>query len=104
MIFQYNNKKAKSGTPVCIKEVFAATNLLHAEDDPIDPVKHSLTYYAALQKAGVPVEMHLYAQGGHAFGLRPTKLPIGHWPALVEQWLHTIGMLGSRPGEQSHEN
>ena len=80
------------------------TFLLHAEDDPIDPVKHSLTYYAALQKAGVPVEMHLYAQGGHAFGLRPTKLPIGHWPALVEQWLHTIGMLGSRPGEQSHEN
>ena len=80
------------------------TFLLHAEDDPIDPVKHSLTYYAALQKAGVPVEMHFYAQGGHAFGLRPTKLPIGHWPALVEQWLHTIGMLGSRPGEQSHEN
>jgi hypothetical protein len=39
--------------------------------------------------------MHLYAQGGHAFGLRATKLPIGLWPALVERWLHTIGMLGS---------
>ena len=38
-------------------------------------------------------EMHLYAQGGHAFGVRPTKLPIGRWPALVEQWLHTIGVL-----------
>ena len=72
------------------------TFLLHAEDDPVDPVKHSLTYYAALQKAGVPAEMHLYAQGGHAFGLRPTKLPIGRWPELVEQWLHTIGMVGSR--------
>jgi acetyl esterase/lipase len=69
------------------------TFLLQAEDDPVDPVKHSLTYYAALKQAGVPVEMHLYAQGGHAFGLRPTKLPIGQWPALVEQWLHTIGML-----------
>lgn len=72
------------------------TFLLHAEDDPVDPVKHSLTYYAALQKAGVPAEMHLYAQGGHAFGLRPTKLPIGRWPTLVEQWLLTIGMLGPR--------
>ncbi len=70
------------------------TFLLHAEDDPVDPVKHSLTYYAALKSAGVPVEMHLYAQGGHAFGVRPTKLPIGRWPALVEQWLHTIGVLG----------
>jgi acetyl esterase/lipase len=69
------------------------TFLLHAEDDPVDPVKHSLTYYAALQKAGIPVEMHLYAKGGHAFGLRATKLPIGQWPTLVEQWLHSIGML-----------
>src|SRR5262245_29819163 len=69
------------------------TFLLHAEDDPVDPVKHSLAYYAALQKAGVPAEMHLYAQGGHAFGVRPTKLPIGGWTALVEQWLHAIGML-----------
>ena len=59
----------------------------------MDDVKQSLTYYVALQKAGVPTEMHLYAQGGHAFGLRPTKLPIGRWPALVEQWLHTIGVL-----------
>jgi len=69
------------------------TFLLHAEDDPIDPVKHSLTYYAALQKAQVPVEMHLFAKGGHAFGLRPTHQPIDQWPVLVERWLHTIGML-----------
>jgi acetyl esterase/lipase len=69
------------------------TFLLQAEDDHVDNVKHSLTYYVALQKAGVPTEMHLYAQGGHAFGLRSTKLPIGRWPALVEQWLHTIGVL-----------
>jgi acetyl esterase/lipase len=54
----------------------------------VDPVKHSLTYYAALQKASVPAETHLYAQGGHAFGVGPTKLPIGGWPAVVEQSLH----------------
>ena len=70
------------------------TFLLQAEDDQVDDVRHSLTYYVALKKAGVPAEMHLYAQGGHAFGIRPTKLPIGHWPALVEQWLLTIGILG----------
>jgi acetyl esterase/lipase len=69
------------------------TFLVQAEDDNVDGVKQSLVYYAALKNAVVPVEMHLYAQGGHAFGLRPTALPITHWPRLVEDWLHTIGML-----------
>ena len=69
------------------------TFLLQAENDPVDGVENSLAYYAALKKAGVPVEMHLYAQGGHAFGLRRTKLPITGWPQLVETWLRTIGMV-----------
>ena len=69
------------------------TFLLQAEDDRVDPVEHSLVYYRALKKAKVPVEMHLYAQGGHAFGLRRTKLPITRWPQLVETWLGTIGMI-----------
>jgi acetyl esterase/lipase len=69
------------------------TFLLQAEDDPVDTVQNSLVYFAALKKAGAPVEMHLYARGGHAFGLRPTKLPITGWPRLVETWLATIGMI-----------
>src|SRR6267154_822040 len=68
------------------------TFLLHAEDDHVDDVEQSLVYYIALKKAGVLVEMHLYAQGGHAFGLRRTKFPITGWPQLVEAWLKTIGM------------
>jgi len=69
------------------------TFLLQAENDPVDSVNNSLVYYIALKKAGVPVEMHLYAQGGHAFGLRRTKFPITRWPELVETWLGTIGMI-----------
>jgi acetyl esterase/lipase len=69
------------------------TFLLQAEDDHIDSVYDSLSYYIALKKAGVPVEMHLYAQGNHAFGLRRTKLSITGWPDLVEKWLTTIGIL-----------
>ena len=69
------------------------TFLLQDEDDHVDRVEDSLSYYAALKKAGVPVEMHLYAQGGHAFGLRRTKLPVTAWPQLVETWLGTIGMI-----------
>jgi acetyl esterase/lipase len=69
------------------------TFLLQAEDDHVDNVDDSLAYYIALKKAGVPVEMHLYAQGGHAFGLRRTELPITAWPHLVETWLGMIGMI-----------
>ncbi len=69
------------------------TFLLQAEDDHVDNVDDSLAYYIALKNAGVPVEMHLYAHGGHAFGLRRTKLPITGWPALVETWLRTIGTI-----------
>lgn len=68
------------------------TFLLQAENDHVDNVDDSLSYYIALKNAGVPVEMHLYAQGGHAFGLRRTNKPITGWPALVERWLGTIGM------------
>ena len=71
------------------------TFLLQAEDDDVDGVEQSLAYYVALQKAGVPTELHLYAKGGHAFGLRST-LPIGRWPQLVERWLLTIGVLKPR--------
>ncbi len=69
------------------------TFLLHAADDPVDPVENSLVYFAALQKAGVPAELHVYVKGGHAFGLRQTASPITRWPALVESWLGAIGML-----------
>ncbi len=69
------------------------TFLVQAEDDPVDPVENSLVYHAALRKAGVPAELHLYVKGGHAFGLRRTSLPITAWPELVENWLGTIGMI-----------
>jgi acetyl esterase/lipase len=69
------------------------TFLVQAEDDYTDGVSQSLAYYTALAKARVPAEMHLYAHGGHAFGLRPTADPITRWPALAETWLRTIGMI-----------
>jgi len=69
------------------------TFLAQAEDDNVDGVNQSQVYYAALKNADVPVEMHLYAQGGHAFGLRPTQFPITGWPRLAETWLRTIGVV-----------
>jgi acetyl esterase/lipase len=69
------------------------TFLVQAEDDYTDGVRQSLVYYAALVKAGVPAELHLYAHGGHAFGLRRTDRPITHWTDLADTWMRTIGVL-----------
>ena len=68
------------------------TFLLQNEDDHVDSVEDALSYYMGLKAANVPVELHSYAQGGHAFGLRPSKLPVAGWPVLVEKWMETIGM------------
>jgi acetyl esterase/lipase len=69
------------------------TFIVQAQDDPQDSINNSLLYYAGLSKAGVPAELHLYAHGGHGFGLRRTKQPITEWPALVGIWLNSVGML-----------
>jgi acetyl esterase/lipase len=65
--------------------------LVQAEDDPVK-VENAWVYYEALKQAKVPAEMHLFANGGHGYGLRPTKLPITHWPDLAATWLHTLGI------------
>jgi len=88
-----DDKKFELNPDVPVTSETPPTFLLQAEDDHVDGINQSLVYYIALKNAGVPVEMHLYAQGGHAFGLRPTKFPITGWPQLVETWLRTIGMI-----------
>jgi acetyl esterase/lipase len=70
------------------------TFLVQAENDYAAHVESSLVYFQALKDAKIPAELHVFTQGGHGFGLRPTELPISRWPALAEGWLHTIHILG----------
>jgi acetyl esterase/lipase len=63
--------------------------IVQAEDDPVH-VENSTVYFLALKNAKVPAEMHIYANGGHGYGLRRTDLPVTGWPKLVETWLQTI--------------
>jgi len=66
--------------------------IVQAEDDPVH-VENSTVYFLALKNAKVPAEIHIYAQGGHGYGLRRTALPVTTWPQSVEAWLHTIRIL-----------
>jgi len=68
------------------------TFLVQAEDDPVR-VENSLLYFQALRTAKVPAEMHLYAKGGHGYGLRATEDAVTRWPALVEAWMRGLGVL-----------
>lgn len=69
------------------------TFLLQAWDDPVDKICNSTVYARALDDAGVPAEVHLFAKGGHAFGLRRSEHPVSSWPSLVENWLREIEIL-----------
>jgi acetyl esterase/lipase len=92
----YPGHLAKDGTlnpNVPVTRDTPPTFVLQAEDDHVDGVDQALVYYTALANAGAPAEMHLYAHGGHAFGLRRTERPVSAWPGLMKAWLKTIGVL-----------
>ena len=72
------------------------TFLVQAEDDPVH-VENATAYFLALKGAGVPAELHLYAKGGHGYGLRRTQLPVTGWPDRVDDWLRTIGVVSGAP-------
>jgi acetyl esterase/lipase len=73
------------------------TLLIHAMDDPTDDVRHSMAYGRALHAVGVPVDLRLYAKGGHAFGIRPTQAPITtEWPEIAVKWLTNLEVLRAR--------
>jgi acetyl esterase/lipase len=65
------------------------TFIVQAEDDPVH-IENSTVYFLQLKNAHAPAELHIYAEGGHGYGLRPTALPVTHWPHEVETWLRTI--------------
>jgi len=68
------------------------TFLVQTADDGIR-VENSLFYYLALKNAKVPAEMHLYATGGHGYGLRPSDKLVTTWPKRAEEWMRSLGLL-----------
>lgn len=67
--------------------------LAHAYDDQVSPI-NSVNVFTALKKAGVPAELHIYADGGHGFGLRPSEKPCSTWPRRCEEWMRARKLLG----------
>ena len=72
------------------------TFIVIAQDDPVR-MENALHYALALKQANVPVELHLYATGGHGYGLRRTSEPVTTWSDRAAEWLRSRGLLEARP-------
>ena len=93
-----DNSKGKNNLElqpwVTISPQAPPTMIIHAMDDSVDDIRQPMAYALALNEAGVPVDMRIYAKGGHAFGMRPTADPITtEWPGQVRQCLANLGVL-----------
>ena len=69
------------------------TFLFHTTPDPSVPVEHTLMFYQALRRAGVPAEMHVFAHGHHGVGMAEDMPGLSQWPALLEAWMQRQGYL-----------
>lgn len=79
-----NEKQVNANTP--------KTFLIHSSDDKVVPVENSINYYLALIQNKVPVEMHIYENGGHGFGLGREGTS-ATWPKACEKWLIANGLI-----------
>lgn len=82
----------KLNTDIVVSADVPPTLLIHAKDDPIDPVHYSLVYERELKKAGVDVQLILYDTGGHAFGVHRQGKDTDRWMDDAMAWLRRIGM------------
>jgi acetyl esterase/lipase len=68
--------------------------IAQSNDDRVGP-ENSAILYLALKKAGVPAELHIFATGGHGYGMRASNQPYSAWPKRCEEWLRTLNVLKS---------
>jgi acetyl esterase/lipase len=72
------------------------TFLVHTTADPGVPVENSMLFAAALRKAGVPFELHLYERGPHGFGLASNDPILSTWPDRCAVWLGVHGFAAAK--------
>ena len=85
LVEQYSNEKQVNATT-------PKTFIVHATDDKAVPVENSINYYLALKQNNIPVEIHLYENGGHGFGLG-TDGTNKNWSKTCENWLISNGFI-----------
>ena len=93
--FEKPGEPTKMREDVKITKDAPPTFLVHAWDDPVT-VFSSLHLATELRKAGVPTELHIYATGGHGYGMRDTGENVNTWPQRAADWLKQTQLLSGR--------
>ncbi len=73
------------------------TFIFHTTTDATVPVENAVRFYLALRKAGVPAEMHIFANGPHGVGLALGDPALSMWPTLLSNWIRARGLLTRPP-------
>jgi acetyl esterase/lipase len=68
--------------------------------DELVPPTNATEMYDALVHAGIPTELHIFANGRHGLGLGMSDHTLAIWPTLLENWLEARGMIGAKVGRQ----
>jgi acetyl esterase/lipase len=58
-----------------------------ASDDNLGLAPDSVAVYEKWRTAHKPAELHMYAKGGHGFGMRKHGLPVDHWIDRFSEWM-----------------
>lgn len=99
LTMEHKNKKPRAvaarelNSDIVVSSEVPPTLLIHAKDDPVDPVHYSMVYEEALKQAGAPVELIIYGTGGHGFGVRKQGKDSDRWMEDAIQWLRRIDVL-----------
>ena len=88
----YSDNKPELGDLVKITKETPPAFLAVTFDDVHRGVQSALLV-AEYKKAGVPAEAHIYAKGGHGYGIRPTGNPVETWHHRLAEWLESSGWL-----------
>jgi acetyl esterase/lipase len=63
-----------------------------AHDDKSNPVEAAMLYLE-YKKQNLPAELHIFAKGGHGFGMRKDNHPINDWPQRCAEWMKSVGVM-----------
>jgi acetyl esterase/lipase len=71
--------------------------IVAATDDQLGLAPDSVALYEKWREAQKSVELHMYAKGGHGFGMHKRNIPTDHWIDRFADWLDLQGFL-KKPG------
>lgn len=88
----YKDDVVELGSLVTVTEQTPPTFMAATWDDTMRGAQSALLF-AELKRHNVPAELHVYAKGGHGYGIRPSDNPVSHWHEQLAAWLQSSGFL-----------